>query len=219
MNSLRDIQWFDEARDRSGSTQSLIRAFVPMGYEMYLRIMFPFQAEDLSAISWREVANRFGIELTTHTGVAEITDAMWASGNPGLATMEGFSGLDADVTFLRRTLEGPRGPTEPCTFLFSNTGAEGIDPELEPVECSLGDEAVVVGVGTIAQVLYQDANYVWPSDRRWVFVTVDDSEGSGILACDRPTGEKVLNGETVEAFEVSDSDNVRFLFGKWWEGA
>jgi len=213
-DSLRSIGWIDETRDRSEGWPAPVKAFVPLGYEMYIRVLFPFQAPDGSPVPWREVTRRVGVELTAKAGITELSRTVFDS-DEELVPMDTLDDASAEV--LVELLEGPLGPTEACTFLYSSVDTSHVTPDLQPVEDSLKDESVIVGVGAISRSLDFDANYVWPSNRRWFFAKIIDSMGSGLLGCDRSTGQKILESEAIEAFVVSDSDDASFLFPRWDE--
>jgi len=215
LDATRDIGWIDETRDRTGPRPLPVRGFVPMGYGMYVRVLFPFQAPDGSLVSWKQAARRVGMELTAQAGIEELSTAVFEC-DEELVPVDTLG--EEGIGVLAAVLEGPLGPTEPCTCLYSSVEASDVDhPDLHRVEGSLRGEDVIVCAGTISETLNFYANYVWPSDRRWIYAKIIDSLGSGILGCDRATGQKILDSDVIEAFEVSALDDASFLFPKWGE--
>jgi hypothetical protein len=193
-----------------------VASIVPMGFETYLRILFPFTGWGDSPVPWRQVAAHAGRELSASTASDELWDSIPAARQRQLGIYPPLSGNTPGpiAQVLADILTGHTTTPEECYFAVWE-GRGGLDPyrgfgasfrtparrwflySATVADAVQGFE-MTVGESTIPP------NIWWPADHRW-YVAAELDSCCVYLGCTNDAAHELLATD-LEAFLVDPDD-------------
>lgn len=195
--------------DRAGHS---VTAFVPSGYERYVRVLNPIETTDGSTVMWSELVNRNGLEANPWMQWDELK-ALPGADLPDEVSEPGMGRPHASLAEgLIRTLGVD---SRPCYFAswVGYAEQEAAPAAIFPPndrEMILYSGALLDGVGE-PEVPTIDGGrvpmYWWPEGLEWC-VGQDIYARSLIVACDLPTAGRILAAERLDSFLIRESDQV-----------
>lgn len=194
--------------DRDGQQ---VAAFVPPGYERYVRVLNPIETAPGSVVMWSDVVRRCGLETSPWMQWDEVTvssEAMPANnsqpdmGNPHPSLAKALIRV-LDLGSSRynfATWEGYAGEDGKAVIEFSPAGRGMV-----LYSGKLVDEkgALVVPITDSGRV----PMYWWPEDLHWC-IGQDIYARSLIIGCDIATAGKILADPELDAYLIRETDIV-----------